>query len=327
MDEIIRCAVVQSLENDRKLEKLEETVSSEGVDSDNLIKSDNHCKNSAHLTANANANAACLATKKSSSSKAPTTGKERRPKVVPNSNWDQLRAKLGVVKPLNVGASGASELRRQKMANSKSDNVHTEVEKSTSNFSAFMPRAVRSDANATSIVALDCEMVGVGPGGKTDALARVSVVNYSGDVLYDTFVKPGETVTDYRTRWSGVRPEDVDESSSAVNLFEAQRIVGELLKGRTAVGHSLKNDFRVLKISHPWHRVRDTSDFYRRQWKRRGLHRPALRTLVAQVLGVDTFQTNEHDSCEDARAALALYKKNAKTWEKSISEQRMRRPR
>ena len=30
-------------------------------------------------------------------------------------------------------------------------------------------------------------MVGVGPGGKEDALARVSIVNYYGHTLLDTF--------------------------------------------------------------------------------------------------------------------------------------------
>lgn len=35
------------------------------------------------------------------------------------------------------------------------------------------------------IVALDCEMVGVGPSGYRSVLARVSIVNGQGDVLMD----------------------------------------------------------------------------------------------------------------------------------------------
>jgi RNA exonuclease 4 len=63
----------------------------------------------------------------------------------------------------------------------------------------------------SELVALDCEMVGTGPGGYTSVLARVSVVNKYGNVLYDRFVKPrnGVKITDYRTRFSGVRPEDL----------------------------------------------------------------------------------------------------------------------
>uniref|UniRef100_A0A8C6YM99 Interferon stimulated exonuclease gene 20 like 2 n=1 Tax=Nothoprocta perdicaria TaxID=30464 RepID=A0A8C6YM99_NOTPE len=49
-------------------------------------------------------------------------------------------------------------------------------------------------------------MVGTGPGGRTSALARCSIVAYDGAVLYDRYVRPPEPVVDYRTRWSGVRP-------------------------------------------------------------------------------------------------------------------------
>ena len=56
-------------------------------------------------------------------------------------------------------------------------------------------------------VAMDCEMVGVGPEGVESALARVTLVNYHGAVLMDEFVKPQEAVTDYRTHVSGVKPE------------------------------------------------------------------------------------------------------------------------
>lgn len=56
-------------------------------------------------------------------------------------------------------------------------------------------------------MAMDCEMVGVGPDGKESALARASLVNYNGAVLLDVFVKPKERVTDYRTFVSGITPE------------------------------------------------------------------------------------------------------------------------
>ncbi len=61
----------------------------------------------------------------------------------------------------------------------------------------------------TKIVSVDCEMVGVGAGGKDSILARVSVVNQYGQCLYDKYVKPTETVTDYRTHVSGIRAEDI----------------------------------------------------------------------------------------------------------------------
>ena len=60
---------------------------------------------------------------------------------------------------------------------------------------------------------MDCEMVGVGD-GQESILARVSIVNHDGHPLYDTFVKPREVVTDYRTFVSGVRPEDLENGES-----------------------------------------------------------------------------------------------------------------
>jgi hypothetical protein len=47
----------------------------------------------------------------------------------------------------------------------------------------------------TSALALDCEMVGAGPEGARSILARCSIVNWSGQVVYDKFVKPTEEVT------------------------------------------------------------------------------------------------------------------------------------
>jgi RNA exonuclease 4 len=52
-------------------------------------------------------------------------------------------------------------------------------------------------------------MVGVGPNGAESALARVSIVNYSGGVVLDEYVRPQEPITDYRTWVSGIRPEDM----------------------------------------------------------------------------------------------------------------------
>lgn len=61
----------------------------------------------------------------------------------------------------------------------------------------------------TKYLAIDCEMVGTGPKGSISQLARCSIVSYEGDVVYDKFIKPSVPVTDYRTRWSGIRYSDL----------------------------------------------------------------------------------------------------------------------
>lgn len=65
---------------------------------------------------------------------------------------------------------------------------------------------------------MDCEMVGVGPDGIESALARVSIVNYSGGVVLDEYVRPQEPITNYRTWVSGIRPEDMVNGSGIASL-------------------------------------------------------------------------------------------------------------
>lgn len=62
----------------------------------------------------------------------------------------------------------------------------------------------------TKVVAMDCEMVGVGREGRESMLARVSIVNQHGHCVYDHFVRPMEEVVDYRTKVSGVRKHDLE---------------------------------------------------------------------------------------------------------------------
>ena len=49
--------------------------------------------------------------------------------------------------------------------------------------------------NLTRLLAIDCEMVGAGVGGSLSILARVSLVNSSGVVVYDSYVSPTHCVT------------------------------------------------------------------------------------------------------------------------------------
>jgi RNA exonuclease 4 len=73
----------------------------------------------------------------------------------------------------------------------------------------FPPDLPPKDRQPGQYIALDCEMVGVGPAGTESTLARVSVVNYFGAVLLDEFVRQKERVTDWRTQWSGIREKDM----------------------------------------------------------------------------------------------------------------------
>ena len=85
-------------------------------------------------------------------------------------------------------------------------------------------------------------MVGLGPLGSESALARVSLVNFHGAILLDTFVAPRERVTDWRTWVSGVREADL---VGAPDFATVQKQVSALIEGRILVGHAIDNDLSV----------------------------------------------------------------------------------
>jgi hypothetical protein len=61
--------------------------------------------------------------------------------------------------------------------------------------------------------------VGVGPEARESALARVSIVNFHGAMVLDTFVKTAEKVVDYRTWVSGVREADLRSGAYLCGLL------------------------------------------------------------------------------------------------------------
>ena len=165
------------------------------------------------------------------------------------------------------------------------------------------------------IVALDCEMVGVGE-TKRSALARVSIVNYDGTVAYDQYVKPNQEITDYRTRWSGIRKSDM---LRAISMQQARKEVLAIIHNKLVVGHALKGDFEVLQINLPSTLRRDTAKF---RWLRQLANirmevTPSLKTLATMILH-KSIQNGEHCSVEDARTAMELYRLVSRKWESDL---------
>lgn len=171
----------------------------------------------------------------------------------------------------------------------------------------------------TRVVAMDCEMVGVGHEGRDSVLARVSLVNVMGHCIYDKFVKPREEVVDYRTAISGVRPSDLAKGE---DFDKVQKEVSEILDGRILVGHAVHHDLKVLFLSHPKRRVRDTS-VYRPFRNMFGGRTPSLKALSERLLGVKV-QQGEHSSVQDAQAAMRCYTMYRKQWEQDVQKGRRR---
>lgn len=162
-----------------------------------------------------------------------------------------------------------------------------------------------TDVDIGKYVGIDCEMVGVGGDEDRSVLARVSIVNFHGTQVYDSFVRPKEFVTDWRTHVSGISPKHM---ATARGFEEVQAEVENILKGRIIIGHAVKNDLEVMMLTHPKKDIRDTSKFsgFRKYSAGRS---PSLKKLAKEVLGVD-IQDGEHSSIEDARATMLLFRRH-----------------
>ncbi|XP_031567193.1 RNA exonuclease 4-like isoform X2 [Actinia tenebrosa] len=155
--------------------------------------------------------------------------------------------------------------------------------------------AVGGFEGLTKRIAMDCEFVGVGRDGKRNMLAHVSVVNSHGCTVYDEYVAPRETVTDYRTAVSGVRSSDL---KNAPDFKTVQKEVADMLKGRILIGHAIKNDLQ--------------SQY------------PSLKKLSQEILHA-RIQEGEHSSVQDAQAAMRLYILHKRQWEKQIKDKKFKR--
>ena len=175
-----------------------------------------------------------------------------------------------------------------------------------------VPRPLDDSLALTRALAVDCEMVGVGPDGEKSVLAQVSVVNESGNVVYASYAAPTKKVTDYRTHVSGILPRHVADAPPFATVRDE---VKRLLEGRVVVGHALENDFDALQLKHPPELLRDTAHW--RPFLRMGRFSKRLRHLARDHCGLK-IQGGSHDPAEDARAAMYLYLKYKENWEGQV---------
>ncbi|KAF9270144.1 hypothetical protein L218DRAFT_976090 [Marasmius fiardii PR-910] len=168
------------------------------------------------------------------------------------------------------------------------------------------------------IYSISCINVGVGPGGTTSMLARIAIVDYRGQVVLEAYVAPTMKVSEYRTATTGIEPAHLS-GKHALPFNTVQQHVANVIKGNILVGHSIWNDLSVLGIPHP---AVDTRDIALYQPFRNALRSPnhiiGLQTLSWQLMR-RRCQESEQNPLENARAALDLYRSDAKDWEDAIA--------
>ncbi|KAG8946160.1 hypothetical protein FRC04_012015 [Tulasnella sp. 424] len=98
-------------------------------------------------------------------------------------------------------------------------------------------------------VGLSTIVIGTGAGGTIPMLARVTLVNWYGQPLYDTYVKPTDPVTSYRETTTGLDGTYFTDEI-AVPFQQAQLMVAGWLSGKVIVGHQIWKDLQVLNTQY-----------------------------------------------------------------------------
>lgn len=199
-----------------------------------------------------------------------------------------------------------------------------------STFTALAEEEIDQILKGDFTVALDTEFVSVGLGaveiredgsreiGKPGdmVVGRVSVIRVKEDSsgpmdavpFIDHYVAMDEDeIKDYVTRFSGIRPGDLDVKKSLHWLVSSKAIYLKLRFlvdcGCKFVGHGLHTDFRIINLWIPAGSLIDTVQLFHLE----GQRFLSLKFLANRLLN-RAIQTEVHCSIEDARTALEIYR-------------------
>ena len=96
------------------------------------------------------------------------------------------------------------------------------------------------------VFALDCEMVKTSAGKE---IARVALLNFSGEICINEFVKPKNEIRDYGTKYSGITVDSL--RGIETRLSDIQKSLNRLVSHNDIlVGHSIDHDLKCLHWRH-----------------------------------------------------------------------------
>jgi len=79
-------------------------------------------------------------------------------------------------------------------------------------------------------------------------LARLTLINFECEVIYDEFIKPENHIEDYLTKYSGITVDHMNNATKG--LKDAQQDFFKFCNADTfLVGHSLENDLQCLNVN------------------------------------------------------------------------------
>ncbi|CDO96281.1 unnamed protein product [Kluyveromyces dobzhanskii CBS 2104] len=176
--------------------------------------------------------------------------------------------------------------------------------------SSVLPFKILTDIDGQeNVLALDCEMAFTSKGYE---MIRLTIVDFwTSKIVYDKVIKPLGEVIDLNSKFSGIH--HIEDTAPTIHEAEKDYINSNMInKNSLLIGHGLDNDLRVMRIVH--NNVIDTAILYPA-----GKYKSSLKNLSFEVLS-RRIQGGEHDSSEDAIAAMDVIKTklkiplNKKSW-------------
>ena len=167
-------------------------------------------------------------------------------------------------------------------------------------------------ANPSGIIVLDTETTGLDPFGERDEMLQLSIIDGDGNTLLDTYIKPKwHDVWPGAESVNGISPEMVKDAPSPEELVPAVKGIFE--SADVLVGYNVNFDLAflsvwgicleerqvVVDVMQEFAEVYGEWNDYFESYKWQKL------TTAAQYYG---FRFQAHNSLEDARATLYVYK-------------------